>query len=312
MTSDILYKYNNGNLVVTLYKNGTKVTLVNGDEMSPSFPDNIDVLITRCCSQNCPFCYENCTPNGQHAILFNSDGSPQWNWMNHLHAGQELALNGNDLDHPQLESFLKFLRKQDVVPNITVNQNQFMSNIDKIKYYVDNELVFGVGVSFLKQDDKFIEEFSKLKNGVIHTIAGVTSIEDYKWLGKFNLKILILGYKDRGRGSLYKSSHDVKFNKLIYFLYDILNGVRSDLSYDIISFDNLALTQLDIKKNFFSDKSDKWDTMYQGNDGLRTFYIDLVEGKFAKDSTSYNDVYYDINDLTTDEMLNFLKNNSNA
>ena len=48
-----------------------------------------------------------------------------------------------------------------------------------------------------------------------------------------------------------------------------------------MSFDNLALKQLDIK-NYLSEK--EWDDFYQGNDGLCTMYIDAVKQEIGLSS----------------------------
>ena len=46
-----------------------------------------------------------------------------------LKPGTELAINGNNLDHPHLERTLKILRNRGIITNMTVNQVHF------IKYY---------------------------------------------------------------------------------------------------------------------------------------------------------------------------------
>ena len=53
--------------------------------------------------------------------------------------------------------------------------------------------------------------------------------------------------------------------------------------FDCISFDNLALSQLDVKSLISSEEYEK---MYMGDDGEATMYIDLVNRQFAKSSTS--------------------------
>ena len=53
--------------------------------------------------------------------------------------------------------------------------------------------------------------------------------------------------------------------------------------FEVVSFDNLALEQLKIKNHITKED---WDRFYQGEDGTRTMYIDAVEQKFAKTSTS--------------------------
>jgi hypothetical protein len=52
-----------------------------------------------------------------------------------------------------------------------------------------------------------------------------------------------------------------------------------------ISFDNLALDQLDVKSLI---SSEKYNEIYMGDDGESTMYIDLVNKEFAKSSTSTN------------------------
>ena len=58
--------------------------------------------------------------------------------------------------------------------------------------------------------------------------------------------------------------------------------------FDVVSFDNLALEQLKIKR-FFLDEKD-WNTTYQGE---HSFYINAVDGYFAPSSRSYYKVGFD-------------------
>ena len=51
------------------------------------------------------------------------------------------------------------------------------------------------------------------------------------------------------------------------------------LSFKVLSFDNLALEQLNIKKYV---SPEDWKTHYMGDDGSFTMYIDLVKEEFAK------------------------------
>lgn len=44
-----------------------------------------------------------------------------------------------------------------------------------------------------------------------------------------------------------------------------------------------------------------WDKQYMGDDGKYTFYIDLVDGTYAKNSVSH--IRYPINGKTIDEMF---------
>ena len=51
----------------------------------------------------------------------------------------------------------------------------------------------------------------------------------------------------------------------------------------VVSFDNLAIEQLDVKRLM---SEEEWNQFYMGNDGNFTMYIDLVEKQFATSSIS--------------------------
>ena len=61
--------------------------------------------------------------------------------------------------------------------------------------------------------------------------------------------------------------------------------------FNTISFDNLAIEQLDVKR-LMSDE--EWEQFYMGDDGTSTFYVDMVEQKFAKSSTASMNERYDL------------------
>ena len=145
-----MYTYKNGNYTVSIFNDGTKIRQTMDDEFIPSFAENCDIKITDKCSQNCPFCYEGCTKTGKHGKLF------EYKFIESLHPYTELALNGNDLDHPDLIKFLEFLKKKKVFANITVNQTQFINNFDLLKKLSNDKLVYGIGVSLQKANNTLI------------------------------------------------------------------------------------------------------------------------------------------------------------
>lgn len=297
-----MFIYKNGNYVVAISEiDGTKIRKTDENEFIPSFAENCDVKITDKCIQGCPFCYEGCTRAGKHGDLFKYK-----NLLDSLHPYTELALNGNDLDHPQLEEFLELLKEKKVFANITVNQSQFHINFEKLKKWQENKLIYGIGVSLIsgKVSKGFIQNVKALHNIVIHTIVGILTEEDINTLKDNGLKILLLGYKNRQRGDSFLRTHfsDIYDNK--QYLYDKLEEITKQ--FKVVSFDNLALEQLDVKR-LLTEK--EWESFYMGDDGGFTFYIDLVEGKFAKNSVS--DERYDIENKTVDEMFQFIRNEKN-
>ena len=286
--------YKNGNYIVTILNDGTKIRQTKDDEFIPAFAENCDIKITDKCSQNCPFCYEGCTKNGKHGDLF------KYKFIETLHPYTELALNGNDLDHPDLIKFLEFLKKKKVFSNITVNQSQFIKNFELIKHLSNNKLVYGIGVSLQYASEELISKMCEIPNTVLHTINGILTKEDIESLSNHDLKILILGYKELQRGISYKNSYSDIINANKKYVYDNLEDILS--KFKVVSFDNLAIEQLDVKR-VVNEKD--WDEFYMGDDGAFTFYIDMVKGEFSKNSIAKD--RYPISNKTVDEMFQFIK-----
>ena len=297
----LLGRYQNGNYFVKIYDDGTKVRIQPDDtaDFTPAFAENCDVKITDKCDGGCPFCYEGCTAEGKHGKLLDLS---LWD---SLHPFTELAINGNDLSHPELEAFLKLMRSKQVIVNMTVNQKHCERHFFKLASWTNQELIHGLGISLTKaHHTEFFNQVRKtFPNAVIHTIAGVTKPEDYERLYGLGLKILILGYKFRGRGQKFYKDNKMQIISNAYWIQDNLGKMIKE--FDVISFDNLALEQLKIKESGILSE-DEWDEFYMGDDGNYTFYIDLVKGEFAKNSIS--DERYPIEDLTIDDMFRKVKN----
>ena len=286
--------YKNGNYLVTILEDGTKIRRTPDDDFIPDFSENCDMKITDKCSQKCPFCYEGCTEQGKHADLFKFD------FVKHLHPYTELALNGNDMDHPQLKEFLELLKSQHVYANITVNQNQFMKNFDLIKSFQEDKLVYGIGVSLNHVSYEFIDKFKQIKNGVLHTIIGILTEDEVNQLKDNDLKILLLGYKELQRGVSFLENNKDSVEKNSKFVYDNLDKFTS--WFKVVSFDNLAIKQLDVKRIV---PENEWEEFYMGDDGGYTFYIDMVKGEFSKNSVAKD--RYPIGDKSIDDMFNFIR-----
>lgn len=273
---NIIGKYKNGNYVVTLLSDGTKIRETNDNEFIPSFAENCDIKITDKCDGGCPFCYEGCTPNGRHGDILN------YKFLDTLHSYTELAINGNDLSHPDLVPFMHKMRDKKIILNMTVNQIHFEKHFNVIKEWIDEGLIYGLGVSLKEPTDKFINMITQFPNAVIHVINGVVSVHDLSILAGHNLKVLILGYKNLRRGESYYEQND-----------DIVNALQEDLNkylfpeiidkswFKVVSFDNLAIKQLHVQEHL---PKEQWEEFYMGDDGNYTFYIDMVDGTFGKNS----------------------------
>lgn len=272
---NIIGRYQNGNYTVTLFNDGTKIRENDLDFFEPAFAENCDVKITDKCDGGCAFCYEGCTVNGKHGDILN------YKFLDTLHPYTELAINGNDLTHPDLIPFLHKMHEKHIIVNMTVNQIHFEKYFDYIKELIECEYIYGLGISLNKPTKEFVNIVKMFPNAVIHTINGILTPFDYEILKDNGLKVLILGYKQLRRGVDYYDSHEFEVHKLQSWLYSNLKEMLNH--FDVVSFDNLAINQLYVKRLL---SEEQWDEFYMGDDGNYTFYLDLVEGTFAKNSLS--------------------------
>jgi hypothetical protein len=279
--STLLYSYKNGDYNVSIYADGTKVREGIG---VPSFPESIDLKITNYCAVGCKYCHEDSTVDGKHGDL----NIP---FLNTLMPGTELAIGGgNPLTHPDLIPFLKRMKEQGVICNITVNQASIDDSL--IDYLISEKLIFGLGLSITgKITSKVKSLVQKYPHLILHVIAGINKIDDLSDAFSIDAKVLILGYKDFRRGNQFKD-HAVDVNlkewyrKLGWFMP----------KFKVVSFDNLALEQLNVRR-LLSPK--QWEEFYLGDDGTHTMYIDIPNRKFAMSSTPSTtyDILPDIRDM---------------
>ena len=266
----LIGKYINGNYKVAIFNDGTKIRHTDDNYWNARFPENIDLKITNMCDMRCPYCHENSTINGKHGDIMNMA------FVNTLMPFTEIALGGGNIfTHPDLIPFLKKLKALNIFANITVNQYHFMANLELINKLIEEDLIKGLGVSLMNATDEFISEISKFENAVIHIINGVEMVSNLQKLYDKNLKVLILGYKEFRRGKDYYSS-------VVELRKDMLKEELSNLvnHFQVVSFDNLALEQLDVKTLL----GEKWEQFYMGDDGQFTMYIDAVTETFARSS----------------------------
>ncbi len=279
-------KYKNGNSTVLInLNNGTKIRETKEDEFNLDFPESLDICCTTYCTANCPYCYAGCGTNGVHADIMSAK------FIDTLHPYTEVALQFNDLSHPDLERFLRKLKDRKVIANITVNQIHFEQHQDIIKHLDGLGLIKGIGVSLKDPTAKFIDLVKQYPNAVIHTIVGLLTPRDIEKLQHHDLKVLILGYKDLGRGVDYKRSHLPAWLMNKNHLYDILPEFVNQVK--VLSFDNLAIEQLDVKR-ILSQR--EWERFYMGDEGTSSMFVDLTIGKFGISSLCHKDEMFPIMD----------------
>ena len=295
--------YKNGNVETSIFSDGTKIRHTDDDEFHPAFAENMDIKLCNRCDRSCRHCHEGSTPDGKLGNIMNEK------FIDTLHEYQECALGGgNILEHPDLLPFLRKLRNKKVIPNITLNQKHFEDNLDLVSNLISNFLIFGLGVSLENPTIEFIEKVKRFPNAVIHVINGIFTESDCVALSDHGLKILILGYKDVRRGVQYHLNARDEISKNQEWLKETLPDLIG--RFKVISFDNLAIEQLSIKEIWRELSDEPWYEFYAGDDGTNTYYIDMVERKFARSSTADFDKRYDLlNDV--DEMFEVIRNETN-
>lgn len=303
----LLGKYKNGNYTVTMLNDGTKIRETEEGYFRPEFPECIDVCISRKCNAGCSFCYEGCSPEGKEAIFFDHEGKVLQPWIETLKPYTEVALNVNSVLNDQLIELLFYLRNKKVIANITVHQKEFMLHYDIIKLMSEKNFVKGIGISLHDpSDDEFFKAADKIPNVVIHTIAGLLDEHAIERLMHYQCKVLILGYKIVGKGIDYYDRNRIGIEAKQKQLKELLPGMIRRCK--VVSFDNLAIDQLNVKDALFKDRSD-WDEFYMGDDGEFTFYIDAVNQTYSKNSLVSKSVQYPLLESVVD-MFKTFKNES--
>ena len=296
-------RYKNGNYTVTLdTKTGTKIRENDLDFFEADTVESMDIKITNCCDMGCLMCHENSTPDGKHADILGPS------FLDKLHPYTELAIGGgNPLSHPDLYEFLVRCKERKFIPSMTVNQVHFEKSYDFIKKLVDEELIYGLGVSLVNPTPEFIEKLKTIPNAVLHIINGLISLPQLMKIRYQDLKVLILGYKIFRRGATLYDEQSYKIDAQEAIMYQMLPRMIEEEWFKVVSFDNLAIEQLDPKRLM---DEDEWNEFYMGDDGIgdgftsASMYVDMVERKFAKNSC--DPVRYDLAP-TIEDMYRFLK-----
>lgn len=271
-------KYINGNSTVEIFEDGTRVIQFE-DQLQLDYPLNIDIRVSSKCAFGynpktgkafCDFCHESARTDGNEC-----DYEKLKEKLIGLPRGIELAIGANNITL-NLVGFISWCKLNGYIVNLTVNQGHVRRDSSHLYTLIDQQLIKGLGVSHrssLKWDiPDFILDY---KNTVFHVIAGIDSIDDVLSLkDKGVKKVLVLGEKNfgfnEGKVDLTTRNHR-EWYWWVGKMFD---------TFDVTSFDNLALEQLNMKR-FFSDEN--WDIFNQGE---HSFYVNAVEQYFAPSSRS--------------------------
>lgn len=275
----ILGSYKNNDYTCTMFSDGTKIRWNDKDSFNPIKPESIDLKITNMCNMECGMCHENSTPDGKHGDILNLP------FIDTMFPYSEVAIGGgNPLTHPDLIEFLERLKERKIIASMTVNQVHFMHNIDLLKELTDKKLIYGLGISYIGGRHKnCIDAIKQFPNAVVHVINGIVHMDSLEALAHNDLKILVLGYKEFRRGKTLYDECGSQINYLKAQFYDLLPKMVDDGWFKCISFDNLAIKQLEPKRLM---SEEDYKEFYMGDDGSFSLYVDSVKREFAKSSVS--------------------------
>jgi hypothetical protein len=272
---NILHGYKNGNYSVRIFEDGTKERVTYNSEFLPEFPESIDLKITDKCDAGCSYCHENSSVYGKHGNYKNA-----LNNLKGLPKGIEIALGGgNVFEYPSLVDFLTALAYYGFITNLTINARHLSNNIALLNALQEVKLIHGLGISY----DSI--HFYDGDNVVYHMIIGIHTYDMIQEMLSSGRKILLLGYKKHGRGKQYYNKRIAKN------ILEIKDNLWKIVGKGVLSFDNLALEQLEVNKHITRKG---WEKLFMGEDGKFTIYYDAVENYYAKSSISLNKTKADI------------------
>jgi hypothetical protein len=289
--------YLNGNASIELYGDGTRIIKYE-DKLQLDYPLNIDIRVSTKCAFGldpktglsfCSFCHESARTDGDEC-----DYKSLQNKLIGLPEGIELAIGANEVT-VNLCGFLHWCKKQGYIVNLTINQGHIKRDEITIKTLINDNLVKGIGISYRSSLNwrvpKFILDY---ENTVVHVISGIDSIDDILKLKDLGVKkVLVLGEKDFGfnKGNVDLTTR--KHREWYWWVGKLFS------TFDVTSFDNLALEQLNLKRFF---NNDNWDVFNQGE---HSFYINAAEGYFAPSSRNSNKTNW--NDFSVKEYYEILE-----
>lgn len=287
-------RYKNGNADVWLdLQDGTRIIEYPDNEpLTLETPLNIDIRVSTQCpygynaktkKSTCAFCHESALVDGQECHY----GVLQQVLMDaKLPRGTEIALGVNQVTDDLIQ-FVKNLWKLGLVVNITMNE-RYITEFGDTRLKEMMPYVFGLGISYrsLQGCLSLPDWIADYPHTVIHVINGIDDFDDIKELGIKYRKLLVLGEKDfgfnRGKVNLDTPRHK-QWKSNIMQLTKI---------FDIVSFDNLGLQQLEIRGKITDEE---YKSFYQGEHSM---YINAVEQYFAPSSRTRNNIQrFDETDL---------------
>lgn len=306
MNTAPMFHYKNGNATVSLFNDGTRIIeYPDNEEVMVDFPMNVDVTLFEGCNliNICEYCHihtTNSKKEGDYTLLKQR--------ISELPHGIEIAIGCNFITEG-LKDFLRWAKGR-YVCNLTVNAIHIPKYYVELKELISEGVVCGIGISYRSgYMDRWSSEvanfFSSYEHTILHVIAGLDDrheVVEFMKQHSFK-KVIILGYKDLNNGEKFKQENTVAVeNNIKEWMYNIPYFIKEVLVLGgVVSFDNLALEQLKVKR-LFGEK--EWGSFYNHE---WSFYIDLskeVMMPSSRDKTPEN--WASLRDMSMKDYFQFI------
>jgi len=284
-TNDLVCRKDGDEWTLFDRKDGLKIRMSFVDEPRQKItrPELVDVKITNMCAHQCQYCYQDSIPTGNHA-----NDNLITNLMYGLSELEcfEVALGGGDpILHP---FFWNLLRKSwyNLRINFSTRSTDWLYVDNKRQSWLDNGGAIGFSicseselrqiVTILKQTVSF-DTWDWSHRVAFHLVMGVVNEWRFESIlrsanNNNKLPIVLLGYKEVGRGSKYRPlPHG--------WWIDIIADLYSQGECPRISIDTVLASQYSKELKAAGIPSEMYET-----EECRSMYFDLVGNQYGPSS----------------------------
>lgn len=263
-----------------------------GTDFWPLAPEIVDIKVTDKCLSNCPFCYQNSGPNGQHAkkdhIYSLIDALANIGVF-------EVAVGGGEPTlWPHLVEFLRYCKQSGIVANLSTRSfslfdfenrelfDEIVKNCGKVAFSILSLQEAKDFVLLLDKHPRYRHSIQvQVVAGVFPTAEEFVDVIDYIH-GQCYLPITVLGYKLAGRAAAEHYPDSVKKQQDAFIAYLTKTGRAYGLSIDTTLASRIKgpLLQLGVDERLYS------------TDERFSWYIDLVSMRHGP--ASYEPTTHDL------------------
>ena len=255
---------------------GSKVRFSFGDDEmvidSAQYPELIDIKLTDFCATGCEYCYQDSTPQGEHAEASYLDRIA---YLCQEMKVFEVALGGGEpLAHPKFEEILTRFRDYGIVPSFSTRNTSWLKDPAKAQRISDLCGAWALSVDDTDPIDEAAAaaNYLGIKKPTIHLVLEGTPEWQFERLLKscaeHNLRVVILGFKETGRGETAKRHDPGKWLPLLKEL-----GIRASIDTTVVKQYADEIKAADVPEYFLEHK-----------EGCFSMYIDAVAQTMGESS----------------------------